>query len=504
MNQNNDTAECCVCMTAESDDVPALRDSQLGHLLTLNDLDDDDLLQIKGNARSGAKQVLFLSSCEKDEHVICNYCLHHLATSFGGNHPIGPLHAMIPCPYPFDDCVTQITGLRNYFAHTMVEKILNDDEIERYRAHVSRYQFPGFELIPCPRPSRYGTTCDAGILVSLDDIRTRAVGRLVIQCDQSITCQRQTCYHCRSLVHRSMDYCESCVISTENANPGLSNCYFYRIDKVAGDGKPNLYRNDELTEDIIIQQLLEIIAADRLEIKCTECLTLMFKTELCNTLEHCGIERCYSCGRSATISKKLGDHWDSIGVRGCCRFDSSIFWNVMANCQFKCVETECYGNDIGDCTVEDHQAGIRSMIFMRKKAHIYHAIKSLLPEVRRCVLNKLSLMNNGIFRPFLPLYMSDDYRTYLPDCIKFTFEQAQKLLQEKDIDNDSIEIAQSIISKVSQLHFFAIQYPELPLMNIVVPEIPDKAKVLFARFKKRYIKPRKVKTKVTTTKTIKV
>lgn len=502
---NNDTGspiECCVCMVDESTDVFALWNDDHTQLLGLSDIPENSQLLglINGGKPSGAPQVILKSACT--DHAICSYCLHHLATSFGNNHPVGPKNPMIPCPYPFKACLTPSTGLANYFSHGSVEKLLTPPEIELYRAHTQRYQFPGFELVTCPRPSRYGTTCGAGILVSLDDIRIAPIGRLIMRCDQSVQCQRQTCYHCKSLVHRSRDYCEYCVTSLENINPKLLNCYFHRLDKTAGDGRPNLYRNEELTEEIVIAQIKEIVAADRLEVRCTECLTFMFKTELCNTLEHCGIERCYSCGRSGTTTKNLGDHWDSYGHKGCPRFDHSIFWNVMANCKFRCVESDCYGGEVGDCDVEEHHQGIQNMIDTRKRAHIYHGIKSLLPELRQSVLNKLWLIDS--VRPFMPACWADDYRTYIADCIRQTADQANKLLESAaasatTLDRQTVELAQSIVSKASTLKFTDITYPELPPppppLAKRITHSHERTKMLFEKFKMRYIKPRKLPEK---------
>jgi hypothetical protein len=272
------------------------------------------------------------------------------------------------------------------------------------------------------------------------------------------------------------------------------------LDKTAGDGKPNLYRNEELTEEIVVAQIKDIVAADRLEIRCTECLTFMFKTEMCNTLEHCGIERCYSCGRSGTTNKNLGDHWDSYGHKGCPRFDHSIFWNVMANCKFQCTENDCYGSDVGDCKVKDHQQGIQNMIDARKKAHIYHAIKSLLPPLRQIVMDKLWL--NDTIRPFMPICFADDYRTFIPDCIRQTSEHAKRLLEsssaaaaapDNNIDQNTIELAQSVVSKAAALTFTDIQYPDLPVApNKKVNLKAERTKMLFEKFKLRYIKPRKI------------
>lgn len=511
--KKNMSFSCCICMVeapeVPEDDSPLALLNEDGRLISLNEL-EGDTDTLRGGHRVGAEQVIFASAC--GEHAICNYCLHRLATNTR-NHPVGPQHPLIPCPYPFRDCLTPSTGLPNYFSHAAIEKLLTEEEIERYRVHVARYQFPGYELMACPRPSRYGTMCGAGILVSLDAIRTAETGKLVVVCDQAPRCRRKSCYHCHGLVHRTRDYCDFCVTAIENTNPKLPNHYFYRPGKRVGDGQPGLMLNEELTEEIAISQIKDIVEAERLEIRCIECHIPILKSELCNTLEHCGIERCYSCGRSGTRTRKLGDHWDSSGVKGCPRFDHSIYWNVMAGCKFQCVEGECYNEELGDCDVEEHAAGVEAMVHTRKRAHIYHAIKSLLPELRQTVLDKL--WRSPEMRPYLPGWWSSDYRTYTPDTIRQTSIQAHSILEqvrlaETTIDEQTLELAQNIVTKTSALHFTPVEYPPDPEPEQEEEEPSPKAKrkqplkheVLFERFKSRYLKrrtpPIKKRVKVST------
>lgn len=495
-----EAAECCVCMATDEDDgVFAMRENGR-RLASLYLLPDD--VNVQGGAPAQAQQVIFASACCGNDdgeaahaaHALCSYCLHRLATSFGGNHPIGARHPMIPCPYPFGDCLTPETGLANYFPHTLVERVLTDAELVQYRAHVQRYQFPGFELVQCPRPSRFGTTCGAGILVSLDDIHASEPGSLVMRCDQSQQCQRQTCYHCRSLVHRARSRCDYCITSRENTNERGLNHYFYRPDKVVGDGQSNLLRNDELTLELVVAQIVEMAKTERLETRCTECLTFMFKTEMCNTLEHCGVEKCYSCGRSGTRTQKLGDHWDSNGFRGCPRFDYSTFWNVIGGCKFRCLEGDCYGGEVGDCDREAHTLGIQNMIRIRKKAHIYHAIKSLLPHLRQRVLDEL-WTEHAVIRPLLPQCDSSDYRTYVPECTRKTAIQAQKIISASS--SQTLELARNIVAASESLVFSDYSYPVEEAADVAAAGLgssPTRSyEALFDRFKSRYIKARTVK-----------
>ena len=272
----------------------------------------------------------------------------------------------------------------------MLKKALTGPQYRSYITHAERYQFPGYEIVKCPRPiitNEEGGlgVCGAWILVPVNVIQSTPVGYLIMECDQNSKCHRRSCYHCHSLVRRNMRirrdedniggvindndvFCERCVTSGENTNPMALNRYFYNPNKHRNDGESLLFRNEEISDEVVLTQLTEMINSERLFTRCMECLTTIYKTEQCNTITHCGVERCYACGRSGTHEQDLGDHWDITGVKGCPRFDHSNFWNEWANCEFKCREGLCYSDAIGGCTMGDHQPGIHEMIEIRKKS----------------------------------------------------------------------------------------------------------------------------------------
>ena len=349
-------------------------------------------------------------------------CIRKIAIGFE-NHPIGPQHPLIKCPFPYRDCMSE-SGIPNYFSHNDIRKIINDEQLyTQYLNHSERYQFPGYEIVKCPRPmimQNYPSgVCGALILVPIEKTKHLEPGHLIIECDQNPQCNRKSCYHCHSLVRKYGDandldmFCDYCITSSENTNPRSYNRYFYKDDKKLKDGKWIFYRNEELTSDIVIPQLLEIVESDYGYIKCFECLTVIQKTEQCNTVTCCKIDRCYACGRSGTPDRDLGDHWDSTGIKGCPRFDYACFWNEWAHCNFECLENECYNQLIGDCDVPEHQYGVKKVIAIRKKAMVYHAIKSLLPYFRQEILTKAQSIKK--LKQYLPTYISSDYRTYIAD-----------------------------------------------------------------------------------------
>jgi hypothetical protein len=206
----------------------------------------------------------------------------------------------------------------------------------------------------------------------------------------------------------------------EANDPFAFNHFFYKPNKMPRDNQNLMFRNHELTKEVIMQQLKEIADANNPLIKCFECLVPMQKTEQCNTLTHCGIERCYCCGRSGTDTHDLGDHWDTSGMHGCPRFDHSKFWNDIAKCNFLCQEGTCYGHDIGECKNKNHKSGITNMMEHRKKCQIYHAIYSLLPDMRVTILKEISKI--PLLKKYIPKYSSDDVRTCLPDSLYTYFK----------------------------------------------------------------------------------
>lgn len=453
--------ECCICMRSDLDDLAVLVNNEAPLLqngfhpiATLSDCDEGIPLC----------NTIFYAPCGK--HAVCYDCLKRIALNFN-SHPIGHEDSLIPCPYPFDNTCENDIGMKNYFSHSDIKKILSSDEYDMYMRHAERFQFPGYEIVKCPRPIIINDRgdiglCDACILVPIKAIQNTSEGHLIMECDQNSKCYRRSCYHCHTLVRRrglrrdedilgnndvntnigsicndENIYCERCVTSTENTNPKCRNRYFYKPDKRRNDGQNMLYRNEEIPDDVIIDQLLEIVESENLFTRCMECLTTIYKTEQCNTITHCGVERCYACGRTGTHEQDLGDHWDVSGVKGCPRFDHSSFWNEWGHCGFKCREGYCYSDTIGPCTLEEHQGGIQNMIDIRKRAHIYHAIKSLLPEQREYILKVAS--QNSKIEPYLPRYMCNEYRTYLSDIVYEQVLAAQAGLLQLQSSISSIE-----------------------------------------------------------------
>lgn len=325
-------------------------------------------------------ESIFLCPC--GVHNICKECLRQLVIN---KSLINDKHSLIRCLGNDDECETGI-GMKYYFNHSDIKKVLTKKEYNEYIEHADQYRFPGYEVIKCPIYNyRKRRQCNLENLVSIENINNIEKGKLIITCDQSIECNQHWCYHCHRRVYDT-NYCNYCLTINENKDPEAFNKYFYKEHKKKRYENIH-YKNKELTVAIVLKQLIEKLESDKLEVRCFNCSVVIEKADQCNgIIDSCKIETCYSCGRSATKSMpSLKDHWQENGESGCPRWDTSGYWNNN-EAGFKCIEEQCYSLELGSCKIQTHQYGIQNVIRLRKKAHIYHSLKSLLPNLRTSVI----------------------------------------------------------------------------------------------------------------------
>lgn len=340
-------------------------------------------------------------------HSVCVRCLRNIIFQ---RNEINRNHPFIRCMSPFRDpslpksdiidtsCVNSI-GMPHYFTHSDIKKVLTKKEFFDYLELAEEFQFPGYKIVKCPvnyfHPiSKVIVPCKSGIPVDFETIDNSNRGELIIHCDQNIFCQKRFCYHCGSRVFSPE--CVRCKTLEESKDPLAVNMYFYNPDL----NSSKIYlKNKKLTMDIVISQIKEKLEQDILRVRCPRCLVYLIKSDKCNGISHCNIEICYSCGRYSEPRSKLKEHWSEDGSRGCPRFDYSPFWNNKANCEFLCEEEICYSDNFGDCDLETHKQGKVCMTEFRKKAHILHMLKSLLPELRKKVIDSKEL---------------EEYKEYIP------------------------------------------------------------------------------------------
>lgn len=390
----DDDKQCCICL--ESKLIPTIN----GEDTTLYDVSPYQFpfQQLPDN-------VMFLNPCR--QHHLCIECMRSIINNYE-NHPINEDNSHFSCPYPFQSCETSI-GFKHIFEHSLILKVCRtDSEWEAYMNHAEQYAFPGFITTKCPCPVRMSyeyQQCNSDVLISIDDMKSKEIGDLIAECTQNEVCQRKFCYHCKHPLAFYESYCQKCKVCYENEAPELLNYYFNKninapiADTIYEDAtdyrqlltyneNDYLYYNKDITVDIAVKSIEQVITDHSLHMICAICKAAMFKTEKCNAMSHHGVERCYACGRVGYRIKGLGEHWSGNGDNGCFRFDNDEYIKTHVS-TYMCCELICSNHELGDCTMTEHQDGIRDFEKMRTKAYVYHMLKSLLPEIRFIVWDTL-------------------------------------------------------------------------------------------------------------------
>jgi len=449
---DNDVS-CCVCFSNNlliskkltSTEIESQNEylslSDIEPELFINDIIPDDLL---------------IKSC-CNIHYICIKCMRLIVNNYE-NHPINENNSHLACPYPFEDCVTDI-GFKNIFDHNLIKKILKTEkEWNNYISHAERFSFPGYIIIKCPMYTRYGILCNTNILVENDFIKNKPIGDVIINCDQNDKCLRKFCFHCKQNIKYYDNECIDCKTIYENENPNIFNYYLnknatYSNQTINYNDESDLeseldysessylFLNKEITEEIVINQIISLLIDENSYIICPICKNSLYKTERCNGLSHHNLERCYSCGRIGFISKGLIEHWNNKGIEGCFRFDHDTFVKKYIP-TYHCTESVCSNHDKGDCIIEEHQDGIKHMYFTRKTAYVYHIFKSLLPNIRLITYDKLYrklLISYPELLDYLPykqtLILLDKYKKRYKDYTEDIFYEQLKCIHPKNISH---------------------------------------------------------------------
>lgn len=439
----NSCKNCCICF----DTKPTIR----------SNLDKEkDLSLNKINVTNFENciipdDILLLSCC--DEHYICVECLRNFVNNYE-NHPINENNSHVYCPYPFKECVNKI-GFKNTFNHNDIKKIFKSKkESNNYELHSSQYIFPGFTIIKCPLEV-VNRKCNADILIPNEDMK-KEKGELVLLCDQNVLCLRKFCFTCKKNVSYYASNCIDCMLTYENESPRMYNYFFNKKISLAETNEDvinlhtyreseYLYINGEITKEIALTQLLELMENVDTYMICPICKISLYKTEKCNGLSHHHIERCYACGRIGYKIKGLEGHWSYDGVCGCYRFDSDVYVKTYIK-NYKCLESFCSNHEIGDCSDPEHKQGIIDMFNTRKKAYVYHSLISLLADIRYDVYDELydtlKLQNKEELIELLPYKQTlkilevkkDRIKDYTEDIVYdfLEFENPKNIEQYKD------------------------------------------------------------------------
>lgn len=388
--------ECCLCLQTKKPIMSTTADGSGTRLNSVQKLNEIDISTYK--LKKLPVRSVFLANC--GHHAICMKCLRDIAiskTEINRRHPL--IRCLSPFPLPKDisrgtseyldtACVNNF-GIPYYFSHADIFKVLTKSQFKEYLESAFEHEIPGLKMIRCPvnyfnPETKRIQECNSGVILDYNDIESASRGELIIQCNQNVYCQKTFCYHCRNRVINSST-CQRCKQLEENKDPYAFNHYVYNPSTASR----MFLTNGEITAETVIQQMKEKLCQDYLRVRCFICKTYVIKSDQCNGITHCKTEICYSCGRSNFPEMRLKEHWSDFGNDGCPRWDNSSYWNEIAGCNFACEENICYSDEIGDCQEVDHRPGIQAMNKIRKKAHIYKMLKSLLRETRSQVYNLL-------------------------------------------------------------------------------------------------------------------
>lgn len=369
--------ECCICYNMN---------------LGLYNINEDllSLDEIKIDSEDYITDYCFYGPCK--EHIYCGNCIRNIAINYD-NHPVNDNYALIRCLYPFANDNVNCKNLNEpnfFFKHRDICKCLTFSESMDYKDYIYKYKYPGYKITYCKT-----IRCGMEILIDKKTLKEAKDGDILCYCQE---CNLYFCYHCnREIPDWAQDersgecYIDNCKYCENNnaVDPERYNHYVYNTDIT---DKNRFIKNKELTTEIIIRQLVDIVSREKTYIRCFKCLTYLYRGEDCNGLECCNTEICYSCGKSALLNEKLVFHWQNYGIKGCPRYDIHEYWNNIAYCGYKCIQGICYSLEMGECKIDDHQNGIKNMNVEIKQAYIYNLIKSLLPELQDEVMNELILL----------------------------------------------------------------------------------------------------------------
>jgi hypothetical protein len=395
-------AECSICMR---DDGRLLWHAAAARPCTLRDLRDE-----RYATRDGARlpdDVVLANPCRRPDHMVCVACARVMLLN-PGRPPVGYDRAVVGCLSLEGETRCSGASAASYDDPRCFALVLDPVEVERLVRLYDRHRFPGMEIVACPlevavgrptpdRPARLATVpCGAECIVERTRVTAAARGRLIVACTQNPRCAGAFCYHCRRRVGVGAAQCPRCTQARERDNPDGVNRYFCRPDLLraptASASHPaemppwmgqaltpdaHLVRNRDLTDEAVIEQVERVLGADRVAQPCYRCGVPLLKSTQCNALSHCGVEKCYMCGRNSLAGGHLeAGHWDPEGRQGCPRYDHHAYWRQRMQPAFVCIEGQCY-SDAVECVVASHQPGIAAMHGERRAWHVWGMLASL-------------------------------------------------------------------------------------------------------------------------------
>ncbi|AVK75819.1 hypothetical protein pneo_cds_212 [Pandoravirus neocaledonia] len=445
--------ECSICMR---DDGNVLWDTAMDRPATLRDLwVDPGRSALVPDGTRLEDDTIVVNPCRETDHAVCVGCMRAVLLN-PGRPPVGLERAAVGCVSLDGESRCAATS---YDEARVFGAVLEPSEAAHLTALYERHRFPGMEVVTCPlhilvdrtaqQARRRGPRvdvlpCGAECMIEHASVSRADRGHLVITCTQNSRCGGSFCYHCRSRLPAGATRCGRCVRVSERDNPDGVNRYFCRPalvasaskDDVAGSGgqpawlasgggaDAHLLRNREVTEEVAVDQIERVMSMDRVAQPCYRCGVPLLKSTECNGLSHCGVQKCYMCGRNALAGGHLeSDHWDADGATGCPRYDHHAYWRRMKTAPFVCSEGRCY-NDAAECTVPAHRAGIEAMHAERRVWHVWGMLRSLSHDLGERVMARLTAAT----RP------GDDARSLLLARVAKTLAQEAALARSTGAD----------------------------------------------------------------------
>lgn len=349
--------------------------------------------------------VVFHGPC--GVHPVCRSCMARVALTPSA---LNDTRSHVPCMAPGTQCRAQ-------FRHADIEAILTRPaDRQAYRARAHRYAFPGYARLSC-------ISCAfPDVLVSRSDLRSPDFfGRVIADCP---ACSMRFCVACRSPVApvpADLDAGSSSDDDDDDDDAMAPICdmctrydAYHRFLAAAGDGdalvpciprrlyEPTatelFFRRRDLTVPVVVDYVTRLCTrsfGEALHIRCFDCLAGIVKSELCNSMLHCGLAVCYACGSAAVcpvtgeaLSELPVSHWDEAGINGCPRWPNSTYWNLYGACGFQCVQDQCY-DELRDCTVDAHFVGRANVDMKRRQAFVITVLRHTPEPVRTTAFNAL-------------------------------------------------------------------------------------------------------------------
>ncbi len=321
---------------------------------------------------SHCKDGIIRGPCPNQEHIVCIKCLRNRILNYN-NHPINFDYDKVRCFSPIDTC---FQGRFNeyFYENYGFKNILSKEEFQRFYDHYTFFKNKKYISVVCEE------CCEFNIAF-LQDINFKRFGFNIFKCNY---CEASICIDCNKTLNYNITNCFSCMWKTENNFEKKENKYIIKPLNERKSLYDSFYTNDELTEEIVLKRINEIISNHHY-IRCPVCYLFISKTEKCNGLNHCGYEICNICCRIG--NPELDDHWSAVCNYGCPRFDNDPYWGTSFP-SFLCREDTCYNHTLGECKLEEHVLGVKEMNAKVKEIAIYNVLKSLPEDLSYYIVGK--------------------------------------------------------------------------------------------------------------------